>query len=257
MQATLWAALISVAALAMPMTMGATPQIISSGAKRVNLLELYTSEGCSSCPPADAWLSKLTQDPRLWTQLVPVAFHVDYWDDLGWHDPFDKHLYSERQQHIADRSGNSVIYTPEFVLDGRPQANWYNLGGLRLPDASDAGRLKLVVDGLRVTTSYTPVHADYKYLELHVAVLAFGVNTKVGAGENSGRTLHQDFLVIGYAKQVLTKGASGYLSATKLPPSVKTQASRYALAAWVSQPGDPTPLQVAGGWLNTNPNTLP
>ncbi len=61
---------------------------LASGDTRVNLLELYTSEGCSSCPPADRWLSGLRQDPRLWRQLVPVAFHVDYWDGIGWPDRF-------------------------------------------------------------------------------------------------------------------------------------------------------------------------
>ena len=257
MKISRWAAFISVAALALPITAGAASQTISSGLTRVSLLELYTSEGCSSCPPADAWLSKLTQDPRLWTQLVPVAFHVDYWDNLGWHDPFDKHLYSERQQHIADRAGDSVIYTPEFVLDGKPQANWYNLGRIRLPDATDAGRLKLVVDGARLTASFIPVSSNHKYLELHVAILAFGVNTKVGAGENVGRILRQDFLVIGYSKQLLAKSASGFSSTTQLPPSIKVQATRYALAAWISQPGDPAPMQSTGDWLETSPITRP
>ncbi len=257
MKSTRWTMLILVAALAIPMTAGATPQIISSGVTRVNLLELYTSEGCSSCPPADAWLSSLTHDQRLWTQLVPVAFHVDYWDDLGWRDPFDSHTYSERQQHIADRAGDGVIYTPEFVLDGKPWSNWFNVQSLHLPDTTEAGRLKLVVDGVRLNASFIPASADYKYLELHVAVLAFGVNTKVGAGENSGRTLRQDFLVIGYSKHLLTANTSGFTFATQLPQSVKAIASRYALAAWISQPGDPAPLQSAGGWLNAKPNIMP
>ena len=257
MLATFCSSLVSVAILVSPMTAGAASQTISSGVARVNLLELYTSEGCSSCPPADAWLSGLTQDPRLWRQIVPLAFHVDYWDGLGWYDPFDKHLYSERQQHIADRSGDSVIYTPEFALNGKPWSNWFNLRSIRLPDAANVGDLKLVMVGMRLTASFNPVNVDYKYLELHVTVLAFGVDTKVGAGENAGRTLRQDFLVIGYTKELLTKSTSGYTATTKLPPSVKAKASRYALAAWVSRPGDPAPLQVAGGWLDTSPNTLP
>lgn len=257
MELSRWAAFMSVAALVLPMTAGAAPQIISGGITRVNLLELYTSEGCSSCPPADKWLSSLMNDQRLWTQLVPVAFHVDYWDNLGWHDPFDKHLYSERQQHIADRAGNSVIYTPEFALNGKPWSNWFNLQSLHLPDTTEAGRLKLVVDGERITASFNPAKGDYKYLELHVAVLAFGVNTKVGAGENAGRTLRQDFLVIGYSKQLLTANRSGFASEIQVPTSVKAPASRYALAAWVSRPGDPAPLQSAGGWLNTTANTQP
>src|SRR4051812_18023944 len=64
---------------------------------RTHLLELYTSEGCSSCPPAEAWLSALKNDPRLWHDFVPVAFHVDYWDHLGWTDPFAAKRWTERQ----------------------------------------------------------------------------------------------------------------------------------------------------------------
>ncbi|MGB9429580.1 MAG: DUF1223 domain-containing protein [Gammaproteobacteria bacterium] len=235
----------------LPANTQAAPQIISSGVARVSLLELYTSEGCSSCPPADEWLSGLTRDQRLWTQLVPVAFHVDYWDNLGWHDPFDKHLYSERRQRMADRVGGGVIYTPEFALDGNPWASWFNLRSLHLPDATDAGLLKLIVNGARITASFVPVNADYKYLELHVAILAFGVNTKVGAGENAGRTLRQDFLVIGYEKHLLA--APTFAAAMALPSSVKVQAARYALAAWVSLPGDPASLQSTGGWLALTP----
>ncbi|HVC37110.1 MAG TPA: DUF1223 domain-containing protein [Gammaproteobacteria bacterium] len=253
MLSTRWTMLIPVAALALPMTAGAAPQIISSGVTRVSLLELYTSEGCSSCPPAEGWFSTLTDDKRLWTQLVPVAFHVDYWDDLGWRDPFDSHTYSERQQRLANRVGDGVIYTPEFVLDGKPWANWFNLRSLRLPDATDTGRLKLIVDGARIAASFIPVNADYKYLELHVAILAFGVNTKVGAGENAGRTLHQDFLVIGYRQHPLTATAAGFTVAMQLPQRVNVQAARYALAAWVSVPGDPAPIQSAGGWLDAVP----
>ena len=249
--------LIPVAALAIPMTAGAAPQIIKSGVARVNLLELYTSEGCSSCPPADEWLSSLTHDQRLWTQLVPVAFHVDYWDDLGWRDPFDSHIYSERQQHLADRVGDGVIYTPEFVLDGKPWSNWFNLRPLRLPDAANAGRLKLVVGGARITARFIPVNADYKYLELHIAILAFGVVTKVGAGENAGRTLRQDFLAIGYEQGLMAATASGFTVAMRLPPSIKVRASHYALATWVSEPGDPAPIQSTGGWLDTIPSNLP
>ncbi len=74
-----------------------------------------------------------------------------------------------------------------------------------MPDATNAGRLRLIVGGARITARFIPMNADYKYMELHVAVLAFGVNTKVGAGENAGRELRQDFLVIGYRAHLLTR----------------------------------------------------
>ncbi len=85
--------------------LGAAPLQFTSPETRVTLLELYTSEGCSSCPPADRWLSGLRDDPRLWREVVPVAFHVDYWDAIGWPDRFASAAHSERQRTYA-RSGH-------------------------------------------------------------------------------------------------------------------------------------------------------
>src|SRR5687768_10063986 len=81
--------------------LGAEQIQFQSGPNRTALLELYTSEGCSSCPPAEAWLSRVKSDARLWKEFVPVAFHVDYWDYLGWRDPFGMANYSERQRAYA------------------------------------------------------------------------------------------------------------------------------------------------------------
>jgi hypothetical protein len=87
-----------------------------SGTATISLLELYTSEGCSSCPPTDKWLSQLRPDTR---KVVPLAFHVDYWDYIGWKDRFAKAEYTNRQRKIAAASGAQFVYTPQFVLNGR------------------------------------------------------------------------------------------------------------------------------------------
>ena len=94
-----------------------------SSAKRTELLELYTSEGCSSCPPADRWLSKLLQDQALWTAFIPVAFHVDYWDYIGWKDRFARSTYSQRQRRYAREQSLRTVYTPGFILNGKPTRN--------------------------------------------------------------------------------------------------------------------------------------
>ena len=74
------------------------PVVLQSGERQIAVLELYTSEGCSSCPPAETWLSRLREAPGLWKDFVPLAFHVDYWDYLGWRDPWGSREYSNRQR---------------------------------------------------------------------------------------------------------------------------------------------------------------
>jgi hypothetical protein len=226
----------------------AAPQTIVSPETRVNLMELYTSEGCDSCPPAEEWLSGFTDDRRLWKQLVPMAFHVDYWDDQGWKDPFDSRAYTLRQQQISAKAGTRTIYTPEFVLNGSEWQNWFNHWPLNLPDPSKPGVLSLSADGHRVRLHFVPSVRMADRLEAHVVLLAFGVEVHVGAGENAGAVLSHDFLVLSYTHGMLAAKEDGYDAVMVLAASA-VKAPRYALAGWVSKSGDPEPLQAAGGWI--------
>jgi hypothetical protein len=97
-----------------------------SSATRVQLVELYTSEGCSSCPPADSWLHALVPNVLSAEEVVPLAFHVDYWDRLGWRDRFASPVYTGRQSEYSKVSGSSFIFTPQVILAGRNYASWSN-----------------------------------------------------------------------------------------------------------------------------------
>jgi hypothetical protein len=99
------------ATLIAPLAVVAGPLEFESSAARVSLLELYTSEGCSSCPPADRFVNGLKSDRRLWREVVPVAFHVDYWDYIGWQDRFASPQYSERQRSYARSGYVKGVYT--------------------------------------------------------------------------------------------------------------------------------------------------
>src|SRR3989442_5219435 len=99
--------------------MGADEFIFTSGNERVSLVELFTSEGCSSCPPADSWLSGLCEDAGLWKRFVPVAFHVDYWDGLGWKDRWASPEFSTRQRTYAAAWRSGSVYTPGVDLNGQ------------------------------------------------------------------------------------------------------------------------------------------
>src|SRR6266513_5976808 len=112
-----------------------------SDATQTSLLELYTSEGCSSCPPAEAWLSRLKESPKIWKNFVPVAFHVDYWDRLGWKDSFATRAYSERQRDYAGQWRSDSVYTPGFVLDGKEWRGWFSHGEPRPARSGPVGVL--------------------------------------------------------------------------------------------------------------------
>ncbi|MCW9023236.1 MAG: DUF1223 domain-containing protein [Gammaproteobacteria bacterium] len=92
---------------------------LSSGPTQTSLIELYTSEGCSSCPPAERFLNKLQHHKQLWTQYVPLAFHVDYWDYIGWEDKYAHPAFTKRQSAYARQKNLKTIYTPAFVVNGQ------------------------------------------------------------------------------------------------------------------------------------------
>ena len=91
----------------------------SSGPKRIPLIELFSSEGCSSCPPAEKRMAELQNAKGLWTEFVPLSFHVDYWDALGWKDALASPLFTLRQRTYAQEWNSPTVYTPAFVVDGK------------------------------------------------------------------------------------------------------------------------------------------
>ncbi|MEH6358626.1 MAG: DUF1223 domain-containing protein [Pseudomonadales bacterium] len=215
----------------------------SSGTTKVPLLELYTSEGCSSCPPADKWLSTFQQHPELWNKVVPVAFHVNYWNNLGWKDPFSTKNNSYRQYNYKHNGNIRAVYTPGFVFNGKESRNRF-LNRV-LPENNDMpGDLQLQLDGDKLTASFINSSTEQQSLILNITLLGFDLETKIPAGENRGKVLTHDFVVLGHQKN---------LSQTKqwqvsLPPPI-VSSDKTAIAAWISTENNPTPIQATGGWL--------
>ena len=216
-----------------------------SSQTKTHLLELFTSEGCSSCPPAEAWLSKLKGAPGLWHDFVPVAFHVDYWDNLGWKDPFASKEWTARQYYYSATWKSSSVYTPAFVLDGRE----WQPAGLPSSTRETPGVLRIAVESAdTVRATFHPASANAQQtLVIHVAQLGFGINSHVKAGENNGRKLQHDFVVLSLASEQLPNESSEvvlHLNNSKLagnPPR--------AVAAWITENGRADPIQAVGGWL--------
>ena len=155
------------------------------------VIELFTSQGCSSCPPADRYLASLRPgDVVAGRPVIPLAFHVDYWNDLGWTDPFSSEAWSERQQGYGHR-----VYTPQIVVAGGDHAigsrtqDVERLIGSAAATRELAARLERTADAL-VITATAPVGA-----RVLAAIVEDGRVTAVRAGENDGRELRDDHVV--------------------------------------------------------------
>jgi hypothetical protein len=159
-----------------------------SGAQVPVVVELYTSEGCNSCPPADRWLSTLKDKPG----VLAAAFHVDYWDRLGWKDRFASARHTERQAQQQAAAGARYSYTPQVVVNGRDWRRWSELPA---PGLDAPVRITLQRVGAQVELQVKPVHDTRRRLALWWAVLEDGHVSDVRAGENSGVTLHHDHVV--------------------------------------------------------------
>jgi hypothetical protein len=173
---------------------------VQSGPQRVALLDLYTSEGCSSCPPADRWLSSLEKHGFTPDKVIPIALHVDYWDYIGWKDRFARPTFTVRQREQATLNRSSFIYTPQAMLNGKDYRGWGSDSKLgddiaainRSPSHADIGlTITPVQDKLTVkATAKSPAGTA-----LYIALVENGLSSEVMAGENSGARLNHDHVV--------------------------------------------------------------
>jgi hypothetical protein len=169
----------------------------SSTEQRATVVELYTSEGCNSCPPADQWLSTLHDGPR----LVALAFHVDYWDRLGWIDRFSSPAYTERQSQQSRGSGARFVYTPQVLANGLDWRGWTASSSMPpSPFGSAPVLLQLQRSGQEVVAQVTPRDGAALPAQLagYWALVEDGHASYVKAGENAGVTLHHDHVVRRY-----------------------------------------------------------
>jgi len=217
------------------------------------LVELYTSEGCSSCPPAERWFSKLSNDKRLWTQLFPVAFHVDYWDYLGWRDPLASPSFSLRQRKYERYGHTQNVATPGFVVDGKGWNGWFRGRSLPVIDSvKNSGLIKAELNGQNVHVNFSPLDGSEALKaspKVHVAILAFDIVIPIEGGENRGRDLKHDFVVVGYQDSHLIQSGGDWQVNLNRPDTHQYDDYRQAAVIWVSDGEDPRPIQVAGGWL--------
>ncbi len=216
--------------------MSAAQCVKHSPAHTVALLELYTSEGCSGCPPADRWLSRISQFGLNQDQVIPLSMHVDYWDSLGWKDRFASPVFTERQRVLARQAQSGFVYTPEFFVSRKEFRNAGAADGLLRHVATINGRpamasiemvLQPINDGIlpvQINIELKPVALGHRHTA-YVAVYENDLSSQVSAGENHGATLHHDYVVRRWIGPIsLTNPTLSYQANINVDPGWKRSA---------------------------------
>ncbi|MGB5327524.1 MAG: DUF1223 domain-containing protein [Gammaproteobacteria bacterium] len=221
------------------------PIVVSSGDKQTAVVELYTSEGCSSCPSADRWLSRLIEVPKDELDVLALAFHVDYWDYLGWKDRFSSAAYTSRQRELGANNLQQTIYTPEFFVNGMEARGTSNILDkirqanqqpspldLKLSVSRDKTSLLLELQSPGDRDTIGQIHHRYLVYENNLS-------TDVKRGENSGEILKHEQVVRYMSKARSLREQNQY----RIEIDPDWQAENIGVAVLVTSPGDRHYLQ--------------
>lgn len=179
---------------------------LSDQTARPVIVELFTSEGCSSCPPADALLARLDKEGRIGNaEVIALEEHVDYWDQLGWRDPFSGRQWTARQEDYAGVFGNAGVYTPQMIVDGRVEfvGSSQNKARNAIAEAAKETKTEVAISEVKFAGEKLQADVQVKMLPaalthaatVWVAVTESGLHSNVKAGENAGEDLHHASVV--------------------------------------------------------------
>ena len=233
---------------------------IQSPPHTVAVVELYTSEGCNSCPPADRWLSRAPLDAQRW---IPLALHVDYWDGPGWKDTFGRAAFTERQRALGDAGHSPTIYTPEVFVSGRELRHWANATDFSraiaarnalpaMADISlDATHVNAPRAALQTRARFTLRPSEASAASPAVAWIALTQNNLVSypsGGENGGVELRHDHVVREWIGPIRLTGISTQWQG-EIPLPANARPTDMSLAAFVERPRDAEVLQAVSAPL--------
>lgn len=226
----------------------ASQSLPSSSGRTPVLVELFTSEGCSSCPPADAFLQKLDRQPVAGEEMIVLSEHVDYWNHIGWKDPYSARFYSDRQSAYGRRLGLESVYTPQMVVDGTSEfvgsdaslADRAFAEALRRPKlavrlsevALGAASLQAHLEAGALQASFGLAEAD-----VYVAVALNRAESQVSHGENAGRTLSHTAVVKSIVKVGTFRQGQTFAQDVRLKVDAGTAARDLRFVAFVQEPG--------------------
>jgi hypothetical protein len=213
------------------------------------LVELFTSEGCSSCPPADAFLQKLDAQPVAGAEMIVLSEHVDYWNSVGWKDPYSAHFYSDRQNAYGRRFDLNSVYTPQMVVDGTSEFTGSDAALADKAFVKALGKPKLAVRLSNITSTGTNVlrvHIETGALaasfgvreaEIYIAAALNRAESHVSHGENAGRTLEHVAVVKSMVKVGTLRQGQAFEKDVQLKLDPGSDWRNLRLIAFVQEPG--------------------
>jgi hypothetical protein len=241
--------IIFISMLLAAVTLQATDLPSGSNGRTPVLVELFTSEGCSSCPPADQLLQKLDQQPVAEEEMIVLSEHVDYWNHEGWKDPYSAHFYSERQGAYAKRLGLSDVYTPQMIVDGSNQfvgsdaALAQKALAKALADPKVGVRLSSVSIGSNnVLLAHLETDAllpsfGMRDADVYVAVALNRAESQVARGENAGRKLSHTAVVKSIVKVGTLRKGKTFAQDLQLKLDPGTDPGNVRVIAFLQEPG--------------------
>lgn len=215
---------------------------------RVNIIELYTSQGCSSCPPADKWLSKLKNHPKVFKEFIPMAFHVTYWDFIGWKDKFATKLNDNRQRYYANKVwGNNSVYTPQFIINSKEYKKWFTNRSFPSLKKTYGGKLTINLKNSRLEVDYYNRNLQNDKLYLNIGILGFNHEVNIKSGENKYKTLKHDFVMLNHIQKFAKMDDNKLKLKTNLF-HLKKDDNPQAIVVWISS-YDSEIIQATGGYI--------
>jgi hypothetical protein len=207
------------------------------------VVELFTSEGCSSCPPADKLLQNFDQQPFPGAQLIVLSEHVDYWNHIGWTDPFSSAIYSQRQSTYGNRLRLESVYTPEMIVDGSNEfvGTDSKEAAKVIERASSTRKIPLRISDLSVDGNLLKAHLETGTLpakaDVYLVLALNHAESQVAGGENSGRHLTHVAVARAFVKTGSVNAGESYARDVSLKIDKKTDPSQLRVIAFIQESG--------------------
>lgn len=220
---------------------------LKSSVEQTHLLELYTSQSCSSCPPAERWMNDLEKRAGIWKSFIPISFHVTYWNHLSWKDKFSQDKFTLRQREYA-RANGTGLFTPQVTLDGQNFSSWSGFSDKNL-SSQKVGILKVKIDNNKAQVHF---HREQGKGDLlcYGAYMKSGFSTKIPAGENSGKILNEKFVALKLYQASASQIKNIYTCNFDLDLSQKQLHDKQtSLVFWMTQKSNLKVVQAVGSTL--------